>query len=149
MATLRINIVSLEAEIFCGDAARVTVPAAQGDMGILPRHAPLLARLRAGQVRVHDESGAEQWIYISGGMLEVQPFEVTVLADVGVRSKHADQASADEARRLVEEAARNAPMFGSADRAYAELVASITESLELNRAHRAEVQRLHRKLRRD
>lgn len=136
MKTLRISIVSLEGEIYSGESTRITVPAAQGDMGILPRHAPLLTRLRAGRVRIQVPSGDEEWVCISGGFLEVQPTEVSILADTALRSAHADEASAREAKRMAEQALQNAPLFGTSDRAYAELLSGIRQALEIHRSRR-------------
>jgi ATP synthase F1 epsilon subunit len=81
MATIQVDIVSAEGEIFSGEAAMVFVPAVMGDIGIAPRHAPLITNLKPGEVRVQLPSGEEQHIYVSGGALEVQPHLVTVLAD--------------------------------------------------------------------
>ena len=103
MATIKCDIVSAEAEIFHGQAQMVIASGEMGELGIAPRHAPLITRLKPGQVRVIPESGEEQFFYVSGGILEVQPNLVTVLADTAMRAKDIDENSA---RRAKEEAER-------------------------------------------
>jgi len=103
MATIKCDIVSAEAEIFHGQATMVIASGEMGELGIAPRHAPLITRLKPGQVRVIPESGEEQFFYVSGGILEVQPSVVTILADTAIRAKDIDENSA---RRAKEEAER-------------------------------------------
>jgi F-type H+-transporting ATPase subunit epsilon len=103
MATIKCDIVSAEAEIFHGEATMVIASGEMGELGIAPRHAPLITRLKPGQVRVIPESGEEQFFYVSGGILEVQPNLVTILADTAMRAKDIDENSA---RRAKEEAER-------------------------------------------
>ena len=103
MATIKCDIVSAEAEIFHGNAQMVIASGEMGELGIAPRHAPLITRLKPGQVRVIPDSGEEQFFYVSGGMLEVQPSVVTILADTAMRAKDIDENSA---RRAKEEAER-------------------------------------------
>lgn len=107
MATIHVDIVSAEGEIFSGEAAMVFAPAAMGDIGIAPRHAPLLTTLRPGEVRVQTAGGEEQFFYVSGGALEVQPHLVTVLADTALRAKDIDEAAAVQAKQRAEEALRD------------------------------------------
>ncbi|NND59374.1 MAG: F0F1 ATP synthase subunit epsilon [Gammaproteobacteria bacterium] len=108
MPQIHVDIVSAEGEIFSGPAAMVFAPAKLGDIGIAPRHAPLLTSLRPGEVRVQPvEGGDEQFFFVSGGMLEVQPHMVTVLADTAIRAKDLDEAAAVEAKRRAEEALRD------------------------------------------
>lgn len=128
-ATVQVNIVSLENEIYSGVALRVTAPALLGEVGILPRHAPMLTPLRTGEVRILTAQNTEELIFITGGMLEVQPGLVTILADTAVRAKGSDQAAADEARRQAAESALHQDRFTSADLAHAELLASIAEMM--------------------
>lgn len=135
-STLQVRIVSLTEEIYSGTALQVSAPALLGEVGILPRHAPLLTRLRVGTVRVRTPNDQEELIYISGGMLEVQPFEVTILADAATRAANTDRAAAEEARRLTEEAAARTERFTDRDYAYAELVASIAEINVLKEIYR-------------
>jgi F-type H+-transporting ATPase subunit epsilon len=108
-ATIHVDIVSAEGEIFSGPAVTVFAPASQGDLGIYPRHAPLLSLLKAGVVRVHTPTGEEHFFYVSGGALEVQPNKVTVLADTALRAKDIDEAAAVAARQRAEETLKERP----------------------------------------
>lgn len=103
MSTLQVDIVSAEEQLYTGQATMVVAPAEEGDVGIAPRHAPLLTRLRPGEVRITLEDGEEYLYYASGGLLEVQPSSVTVLADTAVRAHDIDEAAALEAKRRAEE----------------------------------------------
>ena len=105
--TIHVDIVSAEGEIFSGDASMVFVPGSQGELGIAPRHAPLLTTLKAGEVRVQAEGQEEQSFYVGGGALEVQPHLVTVLADTAARAHDLDEAAAKEAKQRAEEAMRS------------------------------------------
>ncbi len=102
--TIHVDIVSAEGEIFSGPAKMVFLPAQEGELGIAPRHAPLLALLKAGEVRVQSPEGDEQSFYVGGGALEVQPSRVTVLADTAARAADLDEAAALAARARAEEA---------------------------------------------
>ena len=104
--TLRVDVVSAERAIFSGIARMVFAPGEMGELGILPRHAPLLTRLKPGTVRVVTPEGEEEPYYISGGLLEIQPHHVTVLADTALRARDIDEAAAVEAKRRAEEALR-------------------------------------------
>jgi F-type H+-transporting ATPase subunit epsilon len=101
--TLHVDIVSAEGQIFSGEAAMVVAPGREGELGILPRHAPLLTLLRPGEVRVQTPDGEHHPFYIGGGALEVQPSRVTVLADTAVRAKDLDEAAALNAKQRAEE----------------------------------------------
>jgi len=103
MATIRCDIVSAEAEIFHGEASMVIATGISGELGIAPRHAPLITLLKPGAVEVVDDKGERHQYYVSGGILEVQPSVVTVLADTALRARDIDEASA---RRAKEEAER-------------------------------------------
>ncbi|MEZ5497996.1 MAG: F0F1 ATP synthase subunit epsilon [Steroidobacteraceae bacterium] len=103
-STIHVDIVSAEGEIFSGEASMVFVPASQGEVGIAPRHAPLLSLIKAGEVRVQTPDGAEQHFFVGGGALEVQPRKVTVLADTALRAKDLDEAAALAAKQRAEEA---------------------------------------------
>ena len=107
MATIHVDIVSAEGEIFSGEASMVFAPAIMGDIGIAPRHAPLLTTLRPGEVRVQTPTGEEQFFYVSGGAIEVQPHIVTVLADTALRARDLDEAAAVQAKQRAEEALRD------------------------------------------
>ena len=104
--TINVDIVSAEGEIFSGPATMVFVPGVQGDLGIAPRHAPLLTALKAGEVRVQTPDGEEHGFYVGGGMLEVQPQRVTVLADTALRARDLDEAAALAARQRADEMLR-------------------------------------------
>ncbi|MHB8471312.1 MAG: F0F1 ATP synthase subunit epsilon [Gammaproteobacteria bacterium] len=102
--TLHVDIVSAEAEIFSGTAEMVFAPAVMGEVGIAPRHAPLLTRLKPGEVRIKAAGGEEHFFYVSGGILEVQPHVVTVLADTALRAKDIDESQALAAKQRAEQA---------------------------------------------
>jgi F-type H+-transporting ATPase subunit epsilon len=104
--TIHVDIVSAEGQIFSGEASMVFVPGSRGDLGIAPRHAPLLTTLKAGEVRVQTEGAEEQSFYVGGGSLEVQPNRVTVLADTAARAKDLDEAAALAAKQRAEDALR-------------------------------------------
>jgi len=121
MATIQVDIVSAEGEIHSGDAAMVFAPASMGEVGIAPRHAPMLTTLRPGEVRVQDAEGKEESFYITGGMLEVQPNRVTVLADTALRGDQLDEAAALSAQQEAEKALEGASDQTDITRAQAEL----------------------------
>jgi len=104
MASIKVEIVSAEGEIFSGEAQMVFAPGQLGEIGIAPRHAPLLTDLKPGEVRVQTAEGEEQFFYVSGGILEIQPQLVTVLADSALRADELDEAAALEARERAREA---------------------------------------------
>jgi F-type H+-transporting ATPase subunit epsilon len=108
MATIRVDIVSAEGQIWAGDANLVIAPARMGDVGIAPRHAPLMTTLRPGDLRVQRDGEDELYFYVTGGILEVQPKQVTVLADTVLRAEQLDENAADEARKAAEEALKGA-----------------------------------------
>ncbi len=101
--TFHVDIVSAEAEIFSGQATMLHASGEMGELGIAPRHTPLVTRLQPGDVRVRKEDGEEEIFYVSGGILEVQPHLVTVLSDTAVRAANLDEAAAQEAKRRAEE----------------------------------------------
>ncbi len=123
--TLHVDIVSAEAEIYSGTATMVFAPAEMGEVGIAPRHAPLMTRLRPGEVRVHSQDGEELSFFVSGGLLEVQPHVVTVLADTAVRAHDLDEAQALEAKERAEKLLADK----SADIDYAKAQAELAESM--------------------
>jgi F-type H+-transporting ATPase subunit epsilon len=121
---IHVDIVSSEREIYSGAAEMVFAPLVTGEVGILPRHAPLVARLKPGEIRV--KTGAEELhFYVSGGLLEVQPHVVTVLADTAARAKDLDEAAALQAKERAEEALRNR----QADLDYAKAQAELAEAV--------------------
>ena len=121
MATIQVDIVSAEGEIHSGEAIMVFAPAKMGEIGIAPRHAPLLTALKPGEVRVQDPEGTEHFFYITGGMLEVQPTLVTVLADTALRGEQLDEAAALAAQKDAEEALQGASNETDISRAQREL----------------------------
>ncbi|MBH98907.1 MAG: F0F1 ATP synthase subunit epsilon [Rhodospirillaceae bacterium] len=104
MSSIQVDIVSAEGEIFTGKASMVFAPGEMGEIGIAPRHAPLLTKLKPGEVRVQPSEGQEQFFYVTGGILEVQPTQVTVLADSALRAEDLDEDVALEAREKAREA---------------------------------------------
>ena len=124
--TLHVDIVSAESEIFSGTAEMVFAPAEMGEVGIAPRHAPLLTRLKAGEVRIKNGTD-EQFFYVSGGMLEVQPHVVTVLADTALRAKDIDEAKAMEAKQRAEQALSDRKSDFDYAKAQAELAEAVAQ----------------------
>ena len=108
MSTIRVDVVSAEESIFCGDAKFVALPGEAGELGILPGHIPLITRIKPGAVRIEKADGGEEFIFVAGGILEVQPDCVTVLSDTAVRGKDLDEQKAVEAKQKAEEALKNA-----------------------------------------
>jgi len=107
-ATIHVDVVSSEAELFSGDAEFVVAPGESGELGIYPKHTPLLTRLKPGSVRLRVTGRSEEeLIYVSGGMLEVQPGRITILSDTAIRGHDLDEARAQEAMRAAEEALKN------------------------------------------
>jgi F-type H+-transporting ATPase subunit epsilon len=131
--TIHVDIVSAEGEIFSGDASMVFVPGSQGELGIAPRHAPLLTTLKAGAVRVQAEGQEEHVFYVGGGALEVQPHLVTVLADTAVRAHDLDEAAAQEAKQRAEEAMRSRSDKMDIAEAQAELARAVAQLQAIER----------------
>ena len=124
--TIHVDIVSAEKEIYSGLAEMVFAPLVTGEVGILPRHAPLLARMKPGEVRVRTPS-EELSFYVSGGMLEVQPHVVTILADTALRAKDIDEAAALKAKERAEEAMKSRQSDIDYAKAQAELAEAIAQ----------------------
>jgi F-type H+-transporting ATPase subunit epsilon len=125
--TIHIDIVSAEGEVHSGEATMVFAPAAGGEIGIAPRHAPLLTALKPGEVRVQTPAGEELLFWVGGGGIEVQPHKVTILADTAARAKDLDEAAALAAKQKAEEALRDRVGTISEAEALAELARSITQ----------------------
>lgn len=123
--TIHVDIVSAESAIFSGSAIMVFAPAEMGEVGIAPRHTPMLTRLKPGEVRVQTDDGKEQSFYISGGMLEVQPHVVTVLSDTALRAKDLDEAAALAAKDRAEKLLAD----NKADIDYAKAQAELAEAV--------------------
>lgn len=104
MKTLQVDVVSAEEEVFSGQAQFVALPGEQGELGVLPGHAPLITRIKPGTVRIKKDDGAEELLFVAGGILEIQPGGISVLADTAIRGKDIDEAKANEAKRLAEQA---------------------------------------------
>ena len=137
--TIRVEIVSAEAEVFSGTAEMVFAPALMGDVGIMPRHSQFLTQLKPGEVRVKlAGDGEEESFYVSGGFLEVQPHIVTILSDTGLRAKDLDEAKALEAKATAERALKD--RTASID--YAKAQSELAEAI----AQLAAIRRLRKKL---
>jgi len=108
MSTIQVDVVSAEAQVFSGQATFVALPGESGELGIMPGHTPLITRIKPGSVRIKLEDGSEEFIFVAGGILEVQPQHVTVLSDTAIRGKDLDEARAEAACKDVEEAIASA-----------------------------------------
>jgi F-type H+-transporting ATPase subunit epsilon len=133
MTTIHVDIVSAEGEIFSGEASMVFAPAVMGDIGIAPRHAPLLTTLKPGEVRVQTPAGEEQFFYVSGGAIEVQPHLVTVLADTALRASDLDEAAALQAKQRAEDALRERGDKIEVAEAQAELARAVAQIKAIER----------------
>ncbi len=132
-STIHCDIVSAEAEIFSGDVSMVVVSGEEGELGIAPRHAPLLTRLRPGQVRVMLPDGGEEFYYISGGLLEIQPHVVTVLSDTAQRAGDLDEAAAIKAKEEAERAIADRSAGMEVAQAQAQLAQAMAQLAALER----------------
>ena len=121
MSAIRLEIVSAETAIFSGDATMVVAPGKDGDLGIAPKHTPLLTTLRPGEVEVHKEGEDKEYIYVTGGILEVQPHMVTILADSATHSDELDEEAALEAKNQAEQALEGADKKEDLEQAQAQL----------------------------
>jgi F-type H+-transporting ATPase subunit epsilon len=138
MSTIHVDVVSAEESLFSGEATLVSLPGESGELGILPRHTPLITRIKAGAVRIQRaDNNEEEFVFVAGGILEVQPGTVTVLADTAIRGKDLDESKANEAKRLAQEAVQNAK--GDLDLAKAQ------SELQIMIAQLAAIQRLRKK----
>ena len=108
MSTIHVDVVSAEESIFSGEAKFVALPGEAGELGIYPRHTPLITRIKPGAVRIEKADGTEEFVFVAGGLLEVQPNSVTVLSDTAIRGKDLDEAKALSARAAAEDALKNA-----------------------------------------
>ncbi len=106
--TIHVDVVSAEESIFSGEAKFVALPGEAGELGIFPRHTPLITRIRPGAVRIETANGGEEFVFVAGGILEVQPNCVTVLSDTAIRGKDLDEEKAAKAKSAAEEALKNA-----------------------------------------
>jgi F-type H+-transporting ATPase subunit epsilon len=126
--TIHVDVVSAEEEIFAGEAEFVALPGEAGELGIYPQHTPLITRIRPGAVRIKIPGQAdEEFVFVAGGILEVQPNGVTVLADTAIRGHDLDEAKAAEAKKLAEEALANRESEIDYAKAQAELAAAVAQ----------------------
>lgn len=137
--TMHVDIVSAEAELFSGTAEVVVAPAVNGEVGIYPRHTQMITPLKPGEVRIIKQGGEEESIYVSGGILEVQPHVVTILSDTAVRAQDLDEAAAMEAQRRAEQALKDK----AGDMEEAEALAQLTEAV----AQLQMIQKLRKRMR--
>lgn len=121
MSTIHVDVVSAEELIFSGEATFVALPGEAGELGIYPRHTPLISRIRPGSVRIQMADGGEEFVFVAGGILEVQPDCVTVMSDTAVRGKDIDEEKANAAKQAAEEAVKNAKTDVDMARARSEL----------------------------
>ena len=108
MNTIHVDVVSAEESIFSGEARFVALPGESGELGIYPRHTPLITLVKAGSVRIEMADGSEEFVFVAGGIIEVQPDRITVLSDTAIRGKDLDEGKANAARALAQEALKNA-----------------------------------------
>jgi len=136
--TTHVDIVSAEEEIWSGQATMVFAPGTMGELGIAPRHTPLLSKLKAGEVRVRGENGEDESFFISGGMLEIQPHVVTILSDTAVRADDLDEAAAIQAKQKAEEIMQNKTSDMDFAKAKAELMeaAAMVETIKKLKARK-------------
>src|SRR6056297_2149975 len=132
-STIHCDIVSAGAEIFSGEAAMVVGSGEEGERGVAPRHAPLLTRRRPGQVRVKLPNGEEEFYYVSGGLLEVQPHVVTVLSDTAARASDLDEAAALKAKEEAERAIKDRTAGMEVAQAQAQLAQAVAQLAALER----------------
>jgi len=131
--TMHVDIVSAEREVFSGTAEVLVAPALMGEVGIYPRHTQMLTSLKPGEVRITMQGGEEEAIYVSGGILEVQPHVVTVLSDTAIRAQDLDEAAALEAKQKAEQALKDRTDVMELAKAQAELIAAIAQLQAIQR----------------
>ena len=137
MNTIQVEVVSAEESIFSGEAEFVVLPGEVGELGVYPNHTPLITRIKAGAVRIRvPGESRDELIFVAGGILEIQPNLVTVLADTAIRGNDLDEARANEARRAAEEALTNAKSKMDLARAHSEL-AAVTAQIQTIRRYRS------------
>jgi F-type H+-transporting ATPase subunit epsilon len=122
VASIQIEIVSAEKEIFSGEATMLVAPGKEGDLGIAPKHTPLLTTLRPGEIEIHKIDDKKEYVYVTGGILEVQPHIVTVLADSALHAEELDEEAALQAKNRAEEALKGAEKKEDLEQAQAQLV---------------------------
>lgn len=135
MSAIQVDVVSAEEQIFSGKAKFVALPGESGELGILPGHTPLITRIKPGSVRIELADGGQEFVFVAGGILEVQPHCVTVLSDTAIRGKDLDETRAQAARQAAQEAIKNAKSEVDVASAQAEL-AVLTAQLTALRRYR-------------
>ena len=125
--TIHVDVVSAEAQIFSGEATFVALPGEAGELGIYPKHTPLITRIRPGAVRIEKLDGGEEFVFVAGGILEVQPNGVTVLADTAIRGADLDEAKAQQAKQAAEELMQSQESKIDYAKAQAELASAIAQ----------------------
>jgi F-type H+-transporting ATPase subunit epsilon len=135
--TIHVDVVSAEESIYAGEAEFVVLPGESGELGIYPRHTPLITRIRPGEVRIKPaDGGEEEFIFVAGGILEVQPKAVTVLADTAIRGHDLDEAKALEAKKVAEEAMQNRTSKLEIAQAQAELATAMAQLAAIQKLRR-------------
>lgn len=133
MNTIHVDVVSAEESIFSGEARFVALPGEAGELGIYPRHTPLITRIKPGAVRIELPGGSEEFVFVAGGILEVQPDRVTVLSDTAIRGKDLDDQKAQAAKQAAEQALKNAKSELDLARAQSELAIMAAQLAALRR----------------
>ena len=133
MNTIHVDVVSAEESIFSGEARFVSLPGETGELGVYPRHTPLITRIKPGSVRIEMADGSEEFVFVAGGILEVQPDCVTVLSDTAIRGKDLDDKKANQAKAAAEEAIKNAKSEVDFAMAQSELTAVVAQIAALRR----------------
>ena len=136
MSTIHVDVVSAEASIFSGEAKFVALPGESGELGILPKHTPLITRIKPGAVRIEKADGSEEFVFVAGGILEVQQNVVTVLADTAIRGHDLDEAKANEAKQRAEESLRNKDAAIDYAAAQAELASAVAQLAAIRKLRR-------------
>ena len=127
MSTIHVDVVSAEESIFAGEAKFVALPGEMGELGIYPRHTPLITRIKPGVVRIEKTGGGEEFVFVAGGILEVQPDRVTVLSDTAIRGSDLDEEKANSARQAAEESLKSAKSEVDIARAQSELAIMVAQ----------------------
>jgi len=133
MNTIQVDVVSAAELIYSGEARFVALPGEAGELGIFPRHTPLITRIRPGAVRIEKADGTEEFVFVAGGILEVQPNRITVLSDTAIRGKDLDEAKSAEAKKAAEEALKNAKSDIDLARAQSELTVMVAQIAALRK----------------
>jgi F-type H+-transporting ATPase subunit epsilon len=136
MSTIRVDVVSAEEQIFTGEAKFVALPGEAGELGIYPRHTPLITRIKPGSVRIEMADGKEEFVFVAGGLLEVQPNSVTVLSDTAIRGKDLDEQKANEAKAAAAEMLKNAKSEVDIAKAQSELAVMAAQIAALQKYRR-------------